>query len=70
MFLVQIVCSDPECTEEREIAVESLDEIDDIACHCSHGFVAISVSELAEPARRGRVISLPDRRRSARRRAA
>jgi hypothetical protein len=68
MFLIQIVCSDPECTEEREIAVEDLAEVEEMACECSHVFVVITVSELAEPT--GSVISLPERGRQATRRAA
>jgi hypothetical protein len=70
MLLVQIVCSDPECTEEGEIAVEHLEEVEGLVCECGHGFVVISVSELDEPARSGRLISLPERRRSSARRAA
>jgi hypothetical protein len=70
MFLVQIVCSDPECIEEREIALEDLAEVDDLACECSHGFVVLTVSELAGAARSGSVISLPERRRQVTRRAA
>lgn len=70
MFLIEIVCSDPECTEEGEIAVEDLAEIDDLACECSHGFVVLTVSELAGPTRSGSVISLPERRRQVTRRAA
>jgi hypothetical protein len=70
MFLVQVVCSDPECTEERELAVEDLADVDDLACECSHGFVVITVSELADPARSASVIRLPERRRQATRRAA
>jgi hypothetical protein len=68
MLLIQIVCSDPECTEEREIAVDDLAEVDELACECSHGFVVITVSELAGPT--GSVISFPKRRRQATRRAA
>ena len=70
MFLVQIVCSDPDCAEEREIAAEDLEEAEGSVCECGHGFVVISVSELDEPARSGRLISLPERRRSTARRAA
>lgn len=70
MFLVQIVCSDPDCIQEGEIGVEHLAEIDDLACECSHGFVVLTVSELAGPDRPGSVISLPERRRQVTRRAA
>jgi hypothetical protein len=70
MLLVTVVCSDPECEEEREIAVEELDAIDADVCDCGHGFVVISVSELAETPPAGSLVSLPDRHRSPRRRAA
>ena len=70
MFLVQIVCSDPECAEELEIVVEDLAEIEEVACDCGYGFVAITVSEVADPARSGSVIPLPEQRRPATRRAA
>lgn len=70
MLLVKIVCSDSECTEEREIAVESLDEVEGYPCECGHGFVVISVSELDGSTRSGLVISLPERRGSSARRAA
>jgi hypothetical protein len=70
MFLVRIDCSDPECREEREAVLESLDELEELACDCGHGFVVVSVSELREPASSGAVISLPARRRSTTRRAA
>jgi hypothetical protein len=69
MLLVTVVCSDPECAEERELALENLDAIDDTVCDCSHGFVVVAVSEL-EQDRSGSVITLPERRRSQSRRAA
>ena len=70
MLLVEVVCSDPECAEEREVAVEDLDAIDDTVCDCSHGFVVVAVSELDQAEAPGAVISLPGRRRSQTRRAA
>jgi hypothetical protein len=70
MFLVTIVCSDPECIEEREIAINELDEVDGELCECGHGFVLLSVSELNEPMRSGSLISLPERRGAPSRRAA
>jgi hypothetical protein len=69
MLLVTVMCSDPECTEEREIALDDLDALDAHVCDCSHGFVVVAVSEL-EPARSGSVVSLPDRRTPPTRRAA
>jgi hypothetical protein len=46
MLLVTIVCSDPECIEEREVAVGELDAVDRYLCDCGHGFVVLRVSEL------------------------
>jgi hypothetical protein len=60
MFLARVICSDPGCHEEIEVAVESLDELDGRVCDCGHGFVLAAVSELAEP--RGEVVSIAVRR--------
>ena len=46
MYLARIVCSHGECTEERELLVESLEELDEGACPCGYGFVLLSVSEV------------------------
>jgi hypothetical protein len=70
MLLVTVVCSDPECIEEREVAVEDLNAIDDTVCDCGHGFMVVAVSALDESARSGSVVSLPERRVAPRRRAA
>ena len=47
MWLVEIVCSEPRCYEEREVLIEELDELDGLGCECGAGFVAVTVSELA-----------------------
>jgi hypothetical protein len=70
MLLVTVVCSDPECIEEREVEVDDLDAIDATVCGCGHGFVVVCVSELDEPARSGSLLSLPQREPAASRRAA
>ena len=68
MFLVTILCSDPGCDEEREIAVERLSQLDGFSCECGHGFVLAAVAELREAG--GEVIALrPGRERDARRAA-
>ena len=67
MLLARIVCSDRECTEEIEVTVEHLDELDGFTCECGHGFVLAEVSELREDAV---VITLPRRVRARERRAA
>jgi hypothetical protein len=70
MLLVAVVCSDPDCAEEREIAVEDLDAVDATICECGYGLVVVTVSELEAANEPGEVISLPKRRRSQTRRAA
>lgn len=70
MFVATIVCSDPGCDEEREIAVERIDELDGFTCECGHGFVLVAVAELRESG--GKVIAIEARRSgpAAQRRAA
>jgi hypothetical protein len=71
MLLARIVCSDWECTEELEVRIEDLDELDRYGCDCGHGFTLISVSELREEDDGGQLVELPRRRsRGASRRAA
>ena len=70
MFIARIVCSDAACTEELEVTVENLDELDRYLCDCGHGFVLITVSELRDDSR-GQLVELPRRRsRGTARRAA
>jgi hypothetical protein len=70
MLLVKVVCSDPECVEEREVELADLDALDDTVCDCGHGFMVVAVSELDEPGQKGSLISLPERRGAPSRRAA
>jgi hypothetical protein len=70
MLLVTVMCSDPECVEEREIVVVDLRAVETHICDCGYGFAVVSVGELAEAERSGSLISLPDRRQPPRRRAA
>jgi len=70
MLLVTVVCSDPECAEEREIVAGDLDAVEAHACQCGHGFVVVAASEVDEPKQPGSLVSLPERRPAAVRRAA
>ena len=63
MLLVTILCSDPGCEEERELAVDDLDDLEGFACECGHGFVLVAVAELREAG--GELVSLAPRRREA-----
>jgi hypothetical protein len=68
MLIARIVCSDPRCTEELEVAIDGLDELDGFVCECGFGFVLIEVGELRQPS--GSVVNLPKPDRAPQRRAA
>jgi hypothetical protein len=70
MLLATVVCSDPQCFEERELAVETLDEVDRDICECGHGFVVVTVARLEESGRAAPVVSLRRPQRGEARRAA
>lgn len=44
MWLIQVTCSDPACTEEFEVVVDELEEVERVVCACEHGVVVLSVS--------------------------
>jgi hypothetical protein len=44
MWVIDVVCSDPDCAEEREVVVVALDEVDDDACECGCCFVTLAVA--------------------------
>lgn len=44
MWIVELVCSDPACTEEQEIVVSDLEELDKLVCDCGCSFVALEVA--------------------------
>lgn len=60
MLLAEIVCSDPECEEVKEVVVDFVDQLDGLVCECGHGFVLTRVSSLA--GRPAQIISLNLRR--------
>ena len=68
MLLAKILCSDRDCLEEIEIAVETLAQLDGLVCDCGFGFVLLSVSE--RPDTGGELLALPARRSRPVRRAA
>jgi len=70
MLLVTVMCSDPECVEEREIVVDELQAVETHVCDCGFGFAVVSVSDLAETPQSGSLITLADRHRPPSRRAA
>jgi hypothetical protein len=60
MLLAKIVCSDPGCEEEHEIAVNRLLQLEGFVCECGYGFVLTSVAEVKETG--GEVVSIAKRR--------
>ncbi len=46
MWIARIICSHGECAEERELVVESLEELDEGACPCGYGFELVSLAEV------------------------
>jgi hypothetical protein len=60
VLLAKIVCSDPDCTEEAEVAIDHVRELDGRVCECGFGFVLMQISELTEPG--GEVVSIATRR--------
>ena len=67
MFIVKVICSDQDCAEEIEAVVETVEEIDAIACECHYGTVLLSVADLDTGAQ---VIELRARSQGAARAAA
>ena len=46
MWIAHIICSGRDCTEEREVVIDDLSELDLVGCTCGHGFVLLSVCEI------------------------
>ena len=53
LWAIDVVCSDPACTEELEVFLTDLDELDWVVCECGHTMIAVSVSTF-EPVLSGR----------------
>lgn len=45
MLAVTVICSDPDCWEQREVFVESFEQLDEAACDCGYGFVVVRIAE-------------------------
>jgi hypothetical protein len=51
LFIARLTCSDPECTEDLEASVSTLEELDALACDCGCTWELLAVSlEAGEPA--------------------
>jgi hypothetical protein len=49
MWIVTTVCSDDACAAEAELVVDSLEEIEALACECGHCLVSLAIASF-EPA--------------------
>jgi hypothetical protein len=47
MFIARMLCSDPDCAEERELVIAELVELDDACCECGFGLLVTSISQVA-----------------------
>jgi hypothetical protein len=59
VLLAKLICSDPDCPEEVEVAIEHVKDLDGRVCECGFGFVLSQISELREPG--GKVFSIVTR---------
>jgi hypothetical protein len=44
MWIVDVVCSDPECAAEHEVVVSALDDVDRAVCECDCSYVVVAVA--------------------------
>jgi hypothetical protein len=44
MWIVEVVCSDPDCAETRELLVADLDELERAVCDCECSVVTLTVA--------------------------
>jgi hypothetical protein len=43
MFVIDVVCSDPDCAEELEVYAEEIGEADSVVCECGHCVITVAV---------------------------
>ncbi len=46
MWMAQLICSKPDCTEELEIVISDLAELERLNCECEYGLVLLTLSEV------------------------
>ncbi len=46
MWMAQLICSKPDCTEELEIVISDLAELERLNCECEYGLVLLALSEV------------------------
>ncbi|MGN6814736.1 MAG: hypothetical protein ACTHK3_01455 [Solirubrobacterales bacterium] len=59
MWIVKVVCSDPDCAEEQELIIAELDEADAAVCECGCCVITLAVANFyTRTPRRGQFTSL------------
>jgi hypothetical protein len=44
MWMVSVICSGPDCGEQDELVVATLEEAEELACECGCGFVTLAIA--------------------------
>jgi hypothetical protein len=47
MFVIDVVCSDPDCAEELEVFADEIEEADSVVCECGHCVITLAVADWA-----------------------
>jgi len=46
MWMAHLICSKPDCTEELEVVIEDLAELERLNCECDYGLQVLAISEV------------------------
>ena len=46
MWIARVICSGPDCDDELEIVIGSLDELDGLICDCGYGYAFATIAEV------------------------
>jgi hypothetical protein len=44
--MAHVICSKPDCTEELEVVISELAELEELNCECDYGLMLLSISEV------------------------
>jgi hypothetical protein len=44
--MAHVICSKPDCTEELDVVVDDLGELDRLSCECDYGLMVLTISEV------------------------
>lgn len=46
MWMAHVICSGRDCTEELEVVISDLDELERLNCECGYGMMLLTLSEV------------------------